>query len=524
MYCYSVRDIKGCLASEGGCLLKKSETREGKREVDTNNILNDIAERTGGDIYLGVVGPVRSGKSTFIKRFMELMIIPNIKDIYDRERAVDELPQSGAGKTITTTEPKFVPNEAIEITTQNGVSFKARLVDCVGYAVEGALGYEEDEEPRMVRTPWFDYEVPFEEAAEIGTRKVIVDHSTIGIVVTTDGSISDIARSYYVPAEERVIQELKDLNKPFIIILNSTNPYSTDSLSLAEELGEKYGVSVTPMDVARMSMEQIYGLLEEALYEFPVHEVNIKLPGWVDELDEDFWLRDGLETAIRDILNDIRKVRDIDRAIEKLSAVENVSYVSLEEMNLGTGTAAVDLTVPEELFYRSLSDVSGFIVDGTQDIMRLMKDLSVAKREYDKVASALDEVKESGYGVVTPRLEEMLLEDPELIRQGSRFGVKLKAKAPSLHIIRADITTEITPIIGTEKQCEELVRYMLDEFEDDPSKIWDSNIFGKSLHDLVREGIQNKLHRMPENAQLKLQDTLQRIVNEGSGGLICIIV
>jgi stage IV sporulation protein A len=278
------------------------------------------------------------------------------------------------------------------------------------------------------------------------------------------------------------------------------------------------------MDVARMSMEQIYGLLEEALYEFPVHEVNIKLPGWVDELDEDFWLRDGLETAIRDILNDIRKVRDIDRAIEKLSAVENVSYVSLEEMNLGTGTAAVDLTVPEELFYRSLSDVSGFIVDGTQDIMRLMKDLSVAKREYDKVASALDEVKESGYGVVTPRLEEMLLEDPELIRQGSRFGVKLKAKAPSLHIIRADITTEITPIIGTEKQCEELVRYMLDEFEDDPSKIWDSNIFGKSLHDLVREGIQNKLHRMPENAQLKLQDTLQRIVNEGSGGLICIIV
>lgn len=492
--------------------------------MDSNNILNDIAERTGGDIYLGVVGPVRSGKSTFIKRFMELMIIPNIKDVYDRERAVDELPQSGAGKTITTTEPKFVPNEAIEITTQNGVSFKARLVDCVGYAVEGALGYEEDDEPRMVRTPWFDYEVPFEEAAEIGTRKVIVDHSTIGIVVTTDGSISDIPRSYYVPAEERVIQELKDLNKPFIIILNSVNPYSTEALRLAEELGEKYGVSATPIDVARMSMEQIYGLLEEALYEFPVHEVNIKLPGWVDELDADFWLRDGLETSIRDILNEIRKVRDIDQAIEKLSNVENVSYVSLEEMNLGTGTAAVDVSVPEELFYRSLSDVSGFTVEGTQDIMRLMKDLSVAKKEYDKVSSALVEVQESGYGVVTPRLEEMLLEEPELIRQGSRFGVRLKAKAPSLHIIRADITTEITPIIGTEKQCEELVRYILDEFEEDPAKIWESNIFGKSLHDLVREGIQNKLHRMPENAQLKLQDTLQRIVNEGSGGLICIIV
>lgn len=492
--------------------------------MEGNNILQDIAERTSGDIYLGVVGPVRTGKSTFIKRFMELMILPNIKDIYDRERAKDELPQSGAGKTITTTEPKFVPNEAIEITTTGGLSFKARLVDCVGYTVEGALGYEEDDEPRMVKTPWFDYEVPFEEAAEIGTRKVIVDHSTIGIVVTTDGSISDIPRENYELPEERVIAELKELNKPFVILLNSTKPYDRETLSLAEELSEKYGVSVIPLDVAQMTVEQIYGVLEEVLYEFPVQEVNIKLPRWVDELDEDFWLREGLENAIRNILNDVRKVRDIDKAIEQLSEVENISYVSLEEMNLGTGTAAIDVTIPEELFYRSLSDVSGFAVQGTHDIMRLMKDFSVAKREYDKVSGALEEVKESGYGVVTPRLEEMFLEEPELIRQGNRFGVKLKAKAPSLHIIRADITTEITPIIGTEKQCEELVRYMLDEFEEDPGKIWESNIFGKSLHDLVREGIQNKLHRMPENAQIKLQDTLQRIVNEGSGGLICIII
>jgi stage IV sporulation protein A len=492
--------------------------------VEGNNILQDIAERTGGDIYLGVVGPVRTGKSTFIKRFMELMILPNIKDSYDRERAIDELPQSGAGKTITTTEPKFVPNEAVEITTANGLSFKARLVDCVGYTVEGALGYEEDDEPRMVKTPWFDYEVPFEEAAEIGTRKVIVDHSTIGIVVTTDGSISDISREHYELPEDRVIAELKELNKPFIILLNSIHPYDRETLSLAEELSDRYGVSVIPLDAAQMTVEQVYGVLEEVLYEFPVQEVNIKLPRWVDELDEDFWLREGLENAIRDILNEVRKVRDIDKAIERLSEVENISYVSLEEMNLGTGTVAIDVTVPEELFYRSLSDVSGFSVQGTHDIMRLMKDFSVAKREFDKVSSALEEVKESGYGVVTPRLEEMFLEEPELIRQGSRFGVKLKAKAPSLHIIRADITTEITPIIGTEKQCEELVRYMLDEFEEDPAKIWDSNIFGKSLHDLVREGIQNKLHRMPENAQVKLQDTLQRIVNEGSGGLICIII
>jgi stage IV sporulation protein A len=492
--------------------------------VEGNNILNDIAVRTGGDIYLGVVGPVRTGKSTFIKRFMELMILPNIQDIYDRERAKDELPQSGAGKTITTTEPKFVPNEAIQITTQNGLSLKVRLVDCVGYAVGGALGYEEDEEPRMVKTPWFDYEVPFEEAAEIGTRKVITDHATIGIVVTTDGSISDIPRASYEEAEARVINELQELNKPFIILLNSTVPFDKDTMTLTDELVEKYGVSVVPVDVARMSTEQIYNILEEVLYEFPVQEVNIKLPRWVDELDEDFWLREDLELAVREILNGIRKVRDIDKAVEKLSEVENISYVSLEEMDLGTGTAAVDVTVPEEMYYRSLSDVSGFEVQGTHDVMRLMKDFSGAKREFDKVASALEEVKNSGYGVVTPRLEEMLLEEPELIRQGSRFGVKLKAKAPSLHIIKADITTEITPIIGTEKQCEELVRYMLDEFEEDPTKIWESNIFGKSLHDLVREGIQNKLHRMPENAQIKLQDTLQRIVNEGSGGLICIII
>ncbi|MDD2586319.1 MAG: stage IV sporulation protein A [Syntrophomonadaceae bacterium] len=492
--------------------------------MEGNNILNDIAERTGGDIYLGIVGPVRTGKSTFIKRFMDLMIIPNIKDVYDRERAKDELPQSGAGKTITTTEPKFVPNEAIEISTQSGLSFKTRVVDCVGYAVEGALGYEEDDEPRMVKTPWFDYEVPFEEAAEIGTRKVIADHSTIGLVITTDGSISDIPRSNYIEAEERVIYELKELNKPFIILLNSVKPHDKETINLAEELSEKYEVSVIPVDVASMSVDQIYAILEEVLYEFPVQEVNIKLPPWVDELDEEFWLRSDLERAIREILQGIRKVRDIDKAIEKLSDIENISYVSLEEMSLGTGIAAIDVTVPEELFYQCLSDVSGFSVDGTDDIMRLMKDLSIAKKEYDKVSAALEEVQESGYGVVTPRLEEMLLEEPELIRQGSRFGVKLKAKAPSLHIIRADITTEITPIIGTEKQCEELVRYMLAEFEEDPGKIWESNIFGKSLHDLVREGIQNKLHRMPENAQVKLQDTLQRIVNEGSGGLICIII
>lgn len=492
--------------------------------MEGNNILSDIAQRTGGDIYLGVVGPVRTGKSTFVKRFMELMVIPNIKDIYDRERAKDELPISGAGKTITTTEPKFVPNEAIEINMNSKVSLKVRLVDCVGYTVDGALGYEEDDEPRMVRTPWFDYEVPFEEAAEIGTRKVITDHSTIGFVITTDGSISDIPRDNYIKAEERVINELMEINKPFIILLNSIHPHKKETLDLVDELAAKYGVTVIPIDAANITQDEIYAILEEVLYEFPVQEVNIKLPRWVDELKEDFYFRENLETGIREVLNDIRRVKDIEKAVEKLSDIENISYVSLKEMNLGTGIASIEVEVPEELFYRCLSDVSGFEVEGTHDIMRLMQDLSVAKKEYDKVADALREVRETGYGVVTPRLEEMLLEEPELIRQGSRFGVKLKAKAPSLHIIRADITTEITPIIGTESQCEELVRYILDEFEEDPAKIWQSNIFGKSLHDLVREGIQNKLHRMPENAQVKLQDTLQRIVNDGSGGLICIII
>jgi len=492
--------------------------------VEENNILRDIAERTGGDIYLGVVGPVRTGKSTFIKRFMELMVLPNLKDVYERERAKDELPLSGAGRTITTTEPKFVPNEAVEINIRNGLNVRIRLIDCVGYAVPGALGYEEDDEPRMVSTPWFEYDIPFEEAAEIGTRKVIEDHSTIGLVIVTDGSISDIPRSSYIQAEERVIGELQELEKPFVIILNSTCPYMESTIELAEELSAQYGVAVVPLDCQQMMREDIYRVLEEALYEFPVQEVNIRLPKWVDEIADDFWLRQKVESSIRSILEGVKKVKDIDSAMEQLADIAYISLVTMEEINLGSGIASIDLSVPEELYYQVLSEVSGMQVEGDHDIMRLMGELSTAKREYDKISSALEEVKSTGYGVVTPTLDEMFLEEPELIKQGNRFGVRLKAKAPSLHIIRADISTEITPIIGTEKQTQELVKYMLDEFEEDPQRIWESNIFGKSLHDLVREGIQNKLHRMPENAQIKMADTLGRIVNEGSGGLICIII
>lgn len=488
------------------------------------DIFRDIAERTGGDLYLGVGGGVRTGKSTFIKKFMELLVIPNIKNAHERERARDELPQSGAGRIIMTTEPKFVPNEAVEINVTSSLKVKMRLVDCVGYKVDGALGYEDEEGPRMVSTPWFEEPIPFQEAAELGTRKVISEHSTMGIVVTTDGSITDIPRENYIEAEERVVEEFKDINRPFLVIMNTANPQSPEVTELCEELSEKYDVPVIPVNAAELTQKDILSILEKVLYEFPVNEVNISLPLWVEELANKHWLRQKFEDAVRETVRHVRRLRDIDNAVENLGDYDFVSRVALNKMDMGTGVAAIEISSKPDLFYQVMAEETGFKVEGDHELFRLVKDLALAKREYDKVSVALTEVRETGYGVVTPRLDEMNLEEPELIRQGNRFGVKLRASAPSLHIIRADITTEITPIIGTEKQCEELVRYMLNEFEENPQKIWDSEIFGKSLHDLVREGIQNKLHRMPENAQVKLQETLQRIVNEGSGGLICIII
>ncbi len=488
------------------------------------SIFRDIAERTGGDLYLGVVGGVRTGKSTFIRRFMELMVLPNMKNVYDRERAKDELPQGAAGKTVMTTEPKFIPNEAIEIQISPNLNVKIRMVDCVGYRVEGALGYEEEDGPRMVSTPWFEEPIPFQEAAEIGTRKVISEHSTMGVVITTDGTITEIPRENYVEAEERVIEELKDINRPFLVILNSTEAAGEEALRLAAELSEKYDVPVIPLDCAEMTQADILNILEKLLYEFPVNEVNISLPPWVEELDVKHWLRQKFEDSVRETIKNIRRLRDVNGAVESLAEYDIVDQVALHSMDMGSGSASINIMSSPELFYQVLSEQSGFEIEGDKELFRLVKELSFAKREYDKVAQALFEVREAGYGVVTPTLDELLLDEPELIRQGNRFGVKLKATAPSVHMIKADITAEITPIIGTERQCEELVRYMLNEFEEDPQKIWNSEIFGKSVHDLVREGIQNKLHRMPENAQLKLQETLQRIVNEGSGGLICIII
>lgn len=492
--------------------------------MERTDIFRDIAERTGGDLYLGVVGGVRTGKSTFIRRFMELMVLPNMKNVHDRERTKDELPQGAAGRTVMTTEPKFIPNEAVEIQITPNLNVKIRMVDCVGYRVEGALGYDEDEGPRMVSTPWFEEPIPFQEAAEVGTRKVISEHSTMGLVMTTDGSITEIARESYIDAEERVIDEMKDINRPFLVLLNSTRAEGEEAQQLAAELSEKYDVPVLPVDCAQMTQADILNILEKLLYEFPVNEVNISLPPWVEELEFKHWLRQKFEESVRETVKNVRRLRDVNGAVESLAEYEFVDQVSLRSLDMGTGSASIGITSDPALFYQVLSEQSGFTIEGERELFRLVKELSVAKREYDKVAQALGEVRDMGYGVVTPTLEELILEEPELIRQGNRFGVKLKATAPSLHLIKADITTEITPIIGTEKQCEELVQYMLREFEDNPQKIWKSEIFGKSVHDLVREGIQNKLHRMPENAQLKLQETLQRIVNEGSGGLICIII
>lgn len=487
------------------------------------DLFRDIAERTGGDIYIGVVGPVRTGKSTFIKRFMETMVLPNIADPYDKERAKDELPQSAAGKTIMTTEPKFIPNEAVEISIKDNVSVRVRVVDCVGYTVDGALGYEEEEGPRMVLTPWYDHEIPFQEAAEIGTRKVIAEHSTIGMVITTDGSVTDLARDKYVNSEERVISELKELQKPFLVILNTNKPTTKETRELVAKLENSYDVPVIPVDCAQLNSDDIYAILQEVLYEFPVKEVNISLPKWVEELETEHWLRQKFDAAVQDVLQYVRRLRDIDRAIDDLSGYEFVADVILHDMDLGTGLAVIEITARQDLFYQVLEELTGFTISGEHHLLRLMKDLSVAKREYDKIATALEQVRQTGYGIVSPQLDEMVLEEPEIIRTGNRFGVRLRAMAPSLHIIRTDVQAEISPIIGTEKQSEELVQYLMREFEGEPEKIWRTNLFGKSLNALVREGIQNKLSSMPESAQTKLRDSLQKIVNDGSGGLICII-
>jgi stage IV sporulation protein A len=492
--------------------------------VEKYSIYQQIAERTQGDIYIGVVGPVRTGKSTFIKRFMDLLVLPNIENVYSRERAKDELPQSSTGRTIMTTEPKFVPDEAVEITIDENVNFKVRLVDCVGYLVKGALGYMENYAPRMVSTPWFDYQIPFEEAAELGTKKVINEHSTIGLVVTTDGSITEIGRDEYVEAEQRVIREMKETNKPFIILLNSTRPYEDETIRLKDELEAKYEVPVLCVNCAQMKIDDINMIMERVLFEFPVCEIGINMPRWVEALENDYWLRVDIINAVKETF---KKVKNIREARSSIAGFENYDFLKkpyINRINLGDGSVLIDLNTVDGLFYRVLSETTGLEIEGDHSLVSLLKDLAKVRNEYGRIQYALHEVRVKGYGIVTPQMEELTLDEPEIIKQGGRFGVKLRASAPSIHMIRADIETEIAPLVGTEKQSEELVNYLLKEFENEPGKIWQSNIFGKSLSELVSEGLHNKLGRMPEDAQLKLQETLTRIINEGSGGLICIIL
>lgn len=490
----------------------------------SRNIYQDIALRTQGDIYVGVVGPVRTGKSTFIKKFMETLVLPHMENPYKRDRAMDELPQSAAGRTIMTTEPKFIPNEAVEVDLGDHVSLRVRLIDCVGYIVPNALGYIENDVPRMVHTPWFEKEIPFNMAAEIGTQKVIGEHSTIGLVVTTDGSIGELERADYEEAEARVVRELQQIRKPFIVLLNSIAPESEEVRALAASMEERYGVPVLPVDCLNVDERAIKRILEMILFEFPLKEVRVALPKWLAFLPKDHWLRTSVFGSLTESGHQIEKIREIKMLIQALHDNEYVKTAEVSEIRLGEGSVTVTAEIPHDLFYRVLGETTGVDVADDGDLIAVISTLASTKKAYDKIAFALHEAEERGYGIVTPTLEDLSLEEPEIVKQGGRFGVKLKASAPSFHIMRADIQTEVAPIVGTEKQSEDLVRYLLTEFEDDPKKIWESNLFGKSLHELVNEGLHTKLTRMPEDARDKMRETLQRVINEGSGGLICIIL
>lgn len=492
--------------------------------MESFDLYNDIAKRTNGDIYIGVVGPVRTGKSTFIKKVMDLFVLPNMENPYQKERSLDEMPQSGAGKTIMTTQPHFVPNEAVKITLKEGASLKVRMVDCVGYMVKGAMGHLEEGQARMVRTPWFENEIPFEQAAELGTQKVIGEHATIGVLVTTDGSITELSRPGYLEAEERVVAELKAQKKPFVMVLNSRNPASPDTQRLADSLQEKYDVPVRALDVLNMSLSDVDDLLGMVLYEFPIQRICVDIPKWVQVLPANHWLVDNMLKAVYNASLKMQRVRDYETLLTHVQNVDLPVSADLQDITLGDGNITVAFTVNEDLYYKILSEECGMEIMGDFHLLALLTELVSMKKDYDRVAQALVSVRETGYGLVYPTLDEMKLEEPEIVKQGGRYGVKLKASAPSLHMMRVDIETEVSPVVGTEKQSEELVRYLLSGFENDPQEIWKTEIFGKSLHELVKEGLNNKLTRMPEDAQQKISETLQRIINEGNGGLICILL
>lgn len=491
--------------------------------MDKLEIVRSIAKRSNGELYLGVVGAVRTGKSTFIKKTIETLVIPNIEDEYEKKRALDEIPQSSQGRTIMTTEPKFVPSNAAKITIDD-FETSIRLVDCVGYVIKEAKGYEDENGPRMVKCPWYDEEIPFVEAAEIGTEKVIRDHSSIGIVITTDGSFGEINRSSYIEAEERVINELKEIGKPFIVVLNSSHPMLPETERLAEKLRSDYGVPVLPISVENMGERDVYSILREALYEFPVIEVKVNMPEWIACLSPSNWLKKEYINKIRESVFEIDKLRDIEKITNYFSDSEYINKAYLADVDTSTGVVTLNLEAPDNLYNQVLNELIDIDINNKVELLKLFQDYSESKQEYDQVKTAIKMVKQTGYGIASPTLSDMKLDTPEIIKQGSRYGIKLKAVAPSIHMIRVDVESTFEPIIGSEIQSKELIDYLMKDFDADPGNIWKSEIFGRSLDAIVKEGIQAKLSLMPDNIRFKLTQTLSKLVNKGSNNLFTVVL
>ena len=489
--------------------------------MERHKIYQDISVRTGGEIYLGVVGPVRSGKSTFIKRFMELMVLPEIADENERQRTFDELPQSGTGKTIMTTEPKFIPKEAVELPMED-MKIKIRLIDCVGFMVKGAGGHLENGQERLVKTPWFDYEVPFTKAAEYGTRKVIRDHSTIGILVTTDGSFGEIPRDSYVEAEKKTVEELLSIGKPFIVLLNSDRPYSKATQTLAENLTKEYHTTVMPVNCDQLRQEDIQEILKNVLLEFPLSSVGFYLPKWVETLRDDHWMKKSILDLVKNFMADREKMKDLYQ--KKIPSNEYIESGKIDKIHMDTGEVDVKIQIRDSYYYDILSDLTGIPIKSEYHLIRTMKELAGKKREFEEVSQALKDARERGYGVMKPVLSEIELSEPEVVKHGNKYGVKIKAEAPSIHLIRANLSTEVAPIVGTQLQAEDLITYIKEQAGEDPKEIWNVNIFGKTLEQLVDDGISGKVTKINEDSQEKLQNAMEKIVNESSGGLICIII
>lgn len=491
--------------------------------MDHFHVYRDIEARTGGEIYIGVVGPVRTGKSTFIKRFMETVVLPKLPEGHGKEIARDELPQSAAGKTIMTTEPKFIPKEAAEITLEDGISAKFRLIDCVGFMVEGAAGHEENGEERFVKTPWFDHEIPFTEAAEIGTRKVIHDHSTIGLAVTTDGSIGELNRSDYIDAEKRTIKELKDMGKPFLVLLNSVRPYAEETKTLAGEMEKEYGTSVLPVNCEQLKKEDVEMILGNVLMEFPISQINFNIPRWMEILPDSHSLKKAMIEKARAILSQVSQMRDVKNNNLEEDIGNEILKIMIRRMDMADGTVDILVETDENCYYQVLSEWTGLSVQDEYELFRILSRLAGMQEEYEKVRNALEAVRQKGYGIVLPDKSEILLEEPQLIKHGNKFGVKIHAAAPSINLIKAHVETEIAPIVGNEQQAKDLIEY-IKENENTPDGVWETNIFGKSVEQIVEDGMQAKISQMTEECQVKLQDTLQKIINDSNGGMICIII